>query len=369
MSLSRRLTAAALLSAAIAATIVGPTRATVFARPTAVTRLREYHGTVVYDNYDKTARSWSLYVRDPGAQPRRLRVPAAQAPMDPDIGPGPGGRPQVVYQRCARVAEVRLQHFITVTTTGCDIAMVDAASGRPERRVPSASDPRFDDMAPTIWGDQVAWVRRSTSGSSIRITTLGAPSTSRPKQLPGTPAQECATVKGRRICARTDDRFVNSLELSDRHLAATTSYTCAEPCIGIARSAVIIDGLQSGASERVAMVVSGLAGQYLAEPAFTGHQLAWHYGCAVPEPACRVRTGAYRYDLRRRSTTRAVLPRSVSSLADAGSTWFTASGCGYALAAPPTPISIEPTCRLEEDAASAYQPVRPLMPIDGGLLS
>ena len=96
--------------------------------------------------------AWTLKSWHDGAV-SDVGIAASDVPFDADVGPGPSGLPTVVYSRCG------------VRPTGdappgdCDLFAVELGGGA-ERRL-AVSTARFSEFAPAIWGDALAFGRRT----------------------------------------------------------------------------------------------------------------------------------------------------------------------------------------------------------------
>ena len=141
-----------LLAAAVAVLALPSTaRADTVAAPSAATAVKEYAGTIVFSELDRTTNQWFLTVRRAGAAaPERLHVAPSGRPFDADIGPDSAGRPALVYSRCSNPPGV---------PSGCDlfVSSLDGATG--ERPVRNANDPDHNDTNATIWRGRIAWAR------------------------------------------------------------------------------------------------------------------------------------------------------------------------------------------------------------------
>jgi hypothetical protein len=361
MLVDRRPALAAAVAACAAGTALpGPAAATTVATPNTPAQVRAYAGTIVFSVYDSTAHAFRLAVRDPGAAPRVLDVVApSPTAFRADIGPGRDGRLRIVFQRCAGYGERRTDTFITRSAIGCELAVVAADGRTPELPIRNANDPAHDDIAPTIWRGRIAWARRYPSGAVVYTKLLTAPRAQPSTRLPGVPATRCIDDAGRQRCATTRDREVAALELSATRLAVSTTYTC-RVCAGIAQAELLVDRLAPAPPQTtVARIPVGLAGQFLLGPSFVDGELGWYAGCGVNEPACRTRSGPYRYNLTSGAYRHAPGPIQVEGFADAGEHLYEVLQCED-LSDPPGPDRAQnPACRIEELPAPAYAPVKP----------
>src|SRR5687767_975255 len=114
--------------------------------------LTAYHGIQVWSQSEGYYNR--LRIRRNGVV-SDLPVKRSKAEFDPNIGPGPDGRPMVVYSRCAVVDR-------------CDVYSYDLVKGV-ERRVPELARRDCEEVAPSIWK------RRIAAGRSSNGRRCGAP--------------------------------------------------------------------------------------------------------------------------------------------------------------------------------------------------
>jgi hypothetical protein len=314
------------------------------ARPGAQTAVREYGGTIVFSAFDQAESRWYLSVRRAGAKrARRLGVASSEAPFDADIGTDSGGRPQLIYQRCALAPPTGTA--LVGARVGCDLFVYSLARTTGERAVRNANDATHNDVHGTIWRGRIAWTRQYGSGKAanpvVYTKTLTAPRSQPSRRLPGVPARVRGNVEP--IVSPTTDRNVQALELWGNNLAVIVNYTCAQ-CSGFGHSEVRLDKVAEGTSGRVASLVSGLSGQGLVGLSFFDGRLAWYRGCG---DCLMSYVGPWRYRLSTRSYGRGTPgPMSPSGFADTGTHLYETVGC-----APPPPQSLpqdNANCRIDK---------------------
>ncbi len=330
--------------------------AVVVAQPGAATAVREYGGTIVFSSFDASEGRWYLSVRKAGARSaQRLAVSPSATPFGADIGTDSGGRPELIYQRCAltkRTVSVGTMPMTISTRTGCELFVYSLADASGERPVRNANDPSRNDVGPTLWRGRIAWTREYGSSDDandiVYTKTLTAPRSQPSKRLPGVPQTRCGDVN--KVCGPTTNRNVEALELSGDNLAVTVDYTCTG-CSGIAQSELRLDRVADASSRRVAWIVVGLDGQQLVGQSFFDGRLAWYRACAVNETSCRTAVGPWRYKLSARSYERgAPGPIRVPGFADTGSHLYEVLGCTDAEAG----AQYNTNCRIDEIAPPSY---------------
>ncbi len=356
-------------AAALAATV---------AQPGAETAVREYGGTIVFSDFDQAAGRWYLSVRRAGAKKaQRLAVASSAMPFDADIGTDSGGRPELIYQRCAKTATATpgpIPQFpiIIITRTGCELFVYSLADATGERPVRNANDATHNDVNATLWAGRIAWTREYGSGKDanpiVYTKTLTAPRSQPSTRLPGVPQTRCGDVD--KVCGPTTARRVSALELRqdanagacgpspshptsaacERELAVVVSYTCTG-CSGIAQTDLRLDSVRAKSSQLVARSVSGMNGQGFVGPSFFDGRLAWYRACAVTEASCRSFAGPWRYRLSNDSYERGTPgPIRVDGFADTGSRLYEVLGCSDAEAG----AQYNTNCRIDEITPPSY---------------
>jgi len=102
---------------------------------------------------------YALIARGPDGTGVQLPVAPQDAPFDAGIGPGPDGKPVVVYTTC--------RDATSVTPTGCDVRRLDVTTGT-DAPVPAASSPDADERFPSVWGTKIAFARPASAARPQR---------------------------------------------------------------------------------------------------------------------------------------------------------------------------------------------------------
>jgi hypothetical protein len=338
------------LAAAVATVAALPTaaHAETVASPGAATAVKEFAGTIVFSQLDRTTNQWFLTVRRAGAAaPERLPVAPSGRRFDADIGPDSAGRPELIYSRCSNPPGV---------PTGCDLFVfsLDGATG--ERPVRNANDPGHNDQNPTLWRGRIAWSRDygapDNPNQIVYTKALTAPRSQPSKRLPGVPQRRTGEVD--RITAPTTGRTVQDLELWGENLALTVSYGC-RGCAGIDSSELRLDDLGDGSARQVAFQVVGLSGQTLVGPSFFAGRLGWYRACLGDPSGCNGGVGGpWRYALTSRTYQRgAAGPARVDGFADTGTLLYETRGC-----ADESTADVNASCRIDTLAPPAYTAAR-----------
>lgn len=148
------------------------------------TALDAYAGVAAYSVPDTTGTGYRIAVTRHGGAPQVLPVAAQPRPFDLDIGPGPAGRPALVYSRCSSSQPV-------FGGTGCDLFLVDLDRGT-EAPIANANTPTLDERTPSIWRDQVAFSReRPGRQGTGRVYTVAVRGPATPERRPGVPTRRC----------------------------------------------------------------------------------------------------------------------------------------------------------------------------------
>jgi hypothetical protein len=336
---------AALASLALPAAASAETVAT----PGAATSVKEFAGTIVFSQFDRTANQWSLMVRRTGAAaPEAIPVAPSGRSFDADIGSDASGRPELIYQRCSNPPGV---------PTGCDLFVFSLANATGERPVRNANDPGHNDINATLWRGRIAWSRDYGSGSEpnpiVYTKALSAPRTQPSRRLPGVPQQRRGDVDTR-VNGPTTGRTVQDLELWGENLALTVSYGCGG-CSGIDQSELRLDDLGDGTARQVAFQVVGLSGQTLVGPSFFNGRLGWYKSCLGDPAGCQQgQGGPFRYALTARTYQRSPASVRADGFADTGTLLYEALGCSNDDTDAPSNAS----CRIDAVTAPAYAATR-----------
>jgi hypothetical protein len=159
------------------------------ARPTAVSA---HGGLAVWSGWSERAQRYRLVAWSRGGGRRVLPVRGQRVPFDADVGPGPSGRPVVVYSRCRRPPDLGRSSTelpTYVSGRGCDLYLYDPRTRR-EREIAARSLPGTSEMLPSVWGKRIAFARvyekRSAPQSVYPHLYYGSlTSRSYPYRLPG----------------------------------------------------------------------------------------------------------------------------------------------------------------------------------------
>jgi hypothetical protein len=116
-----------------------------------------FDGRVVWSDYDAAIGAWRL-TEHVGGVTRALPIEPRKTPFDVDLGPDGSGGTVAAYSRCTRGLRRDVptpQDQRPVRSNGCDLYAFSFTSGV-ETRLQSS---RVDEYWPSVWGDQIAFVR------------------------------------------------------------------------------------------------------------------------------------------------------------------------------------------------------------------
>lgn len=349
---------------AAAAAIGAPTSApaaTVGSTGGAGSAVRALGDTIVFSQWDRTAQRWYLNVRTVGGKPRRVAIAPSRMPFDADIGTDGKGRPELIYQRC----EVTQPNppALTGQRIHCDLYAYSLTAGTGERAVRNANDGGRNDVGGTLWQGRVAWIReygtQAEPNPVVYTKLLTAPRSQPSTRLPGVPTRRCATDVGliEPPCGPTRFRSVQALELRGDGLALIVRYVF-DGLGGISQTEMRLDSVARRSARQIALLVSGLDGQFLVGPSLSDSRLSWYRSCGVTEASCRTFAGPWRYGLSTGTYTRGTPgPTQVRGFADAGSRLYEVP-CSVAaqdVGARPLPAD----CPVTSTAPPAYTAVPP----------
>lgn len=294
--------------AVLACAAAGAQAQTQIATSTRPTEVRAFAGVAVFSLYD--GGGYRLAITRGTAAPQLLDVAPRLVPFDADIGPGPDGRPLIVYSRCTRDARRGRR------SSGCAIHSLRLDGGRERRMaVPGSAS------QPTIWRDRIAWVRQYASRptrSYIYTRAIDAPAGTRSQVLPGTPTRRC-TDGSERICSAPSETGEPELELWGRRLAMIVRYDYRSAGGICGTWDVRLDDLRAGTQRLLATQLCGLNGQQYAGVSFASGRLSYARFCAAA-PDCGARFGAYRYRIRNAGFELATIGHRLTGYAYVGGT-------------------------------------------------
>ena len=126
------------------------------------------YGNVIAWSQPDPVSGWFKLIVARGHSYHEVAAPAQPAPFDVDVGPGPSGKPWVVYSRCSDVAPYPVVRGLTALPdftrgAGCRVHAWDVAAGR-ERTLHARG------VLPSIWGRRLLYAR----GSRVLGGTLGS---------------------------------------------------------------------------------------------------------------------------------------------------------------------------------------------------
>jgi hypothetical protein len=284
------------------------------------TPLAGYGDTLVWSSYDAASDSYRLTALVAGTMVVPPVAPRP-APFDADVGPGPGGRPLVVYSRCERERPA----------SGCRLFSLSLPGGD-ERPLPAGGGGRPSD--PAIWRDRLAWVRRPAGSGSPAVLTRSLSDDAPPRELPAVPERFCDREHGRRpvFCRPTSGAQVLGLDLRGRRLAVAVLYGAAgADATGHSELRLLTLG---GRVRSIAHQNGGIGGVYLTAVAFAGKRVYFTRTCELE--GCD-RSGIFRYEVNSRRY--AFAPRRNQRLrgyARAGGATFLALGGSTPFGCPST---------------------------------
>jgi hypothetical protein len=264
------------------------------------TSVRAWNGVQAWTDFSAADHKWHVVVRRAGAIFLPAAIPAGDERLKVDVGPGPDGRPALVYVRCAERC----------------YAVVSDLDGRRARIVTASAGA----SVATIWRSRVAWVR----GRNVVLTRLLRAGSA--SHVPGVPRRKCyERVPGRRRCERPQDGSVDDLELRGGQLALVVSYGLSQGG-GNGQTEVRMQSVRGGAQRLLAFMNVGEGGQRWVGPSWAQGKLFFYRSCRD----CQTGQGAYRYDPRTGAYSKAPGPGSLAGFAidDAGRRAFEVPG-GY----------------------------------------
>ena len=203
--------------------------------------------------------------------------------------------------------------------SGCDIYLLDVASGT-ERKLSGASTDQADETWPTVWRDQVAFVRSYDRKPTLPYLYVRPLAGGRSQRQPGGTRQVCTTSGGKRSCS--DERVSRpySLDLYGRRLAF--GWTYAGRSAGLTTE-IRLDTVGDGHA-RIALQDSGsLTGRALAWPSFEDGRVFFSNACFGDPGGCINQRELRRYRITTRSTDGSDAAKAIlGHERDRGTTWL-----------------------------------------------
>jgi hypothetical protein len=224
-------------------------------RPTPVSA---YAGRLVWSHYDAAIAGYRLleaHAGPAGQVTTSLPVAPRKVPFDADVGPGAGGRPTVVYSRCATEPGFGADRLpVWATGSGCDVYRFTLGGAR-ETRVDGVSTGDASEFLPSVWRDRVAFGRVYEQRAGMRgvypyvYVRGGGPSERQPggmrgeTGLPGPTSLDLAGVS----LGLTWGATVNGDFRSDARLDRTTgTHTLLEFTTGQGRGERVVNAFVFG---------------------------------------------------------------------------------------------------------------------------
>lgn len=324
--LARILAALALLTASPA-----PAAATLPVPLHGNTAVHAFGGVQVVSDLDPATKRWHVVVRRDG-QLVVPSIPTATKPIDVDVGPGADGDPALAYVRCTDVCRV----------------VVSRPDGSAPRTVPGSAGA----SQPTIWRDQVAWVRGHAAVMTSTTDGKGR------RALAGAPRRKCYRpyTDTSRICEAPQDAYVDALELHAAQLAFVDTFSLTQAS-GEGVAEVRTESIKGGAQSLVALMDTGEGGQTWIGPSWAKGRLYFYLSCLNDSGGCVGGAGgAFAFDPARNAYSHAASSTVLEGFAidDDGRRAYEARGagdqeCGDASASP---------CELRLTGPLAFKPSR-----------
>ena len=298
------------------------------------TAVHAFDGVQVFTDLDPTSNRWHVVVLRDG-QLVVPAIPTATKPIEVDVGPGADGVATLAYVRC---------------TNACRV-VVSRLDGSAPRTVPGSAGA----SQPTIWRDQVAWVR---GGAAVMTSTTGGNGR---RGLAGAPRRKCYRpyTDTPRRCERPQGASVDALELHASQLAFVDTFSLKEAS-GEGVAEVRTESIKGGAQSLVALMDTGEGGQTWIGPSWAEGRLYFYLSCLNDSGGCVGGAGgAFAFDPARNAYSHAASSTVLEGFAidDDGRRAYEARGagdqeCGDASAGP---------CELRLTGPLAFKPSRSLL--------
>jgi hypothetical protein len=202
---------------------------------------------------------------------------------------------------------------------GCDVYLLDVATGA-ERRLSGASTAGADETWPTVWRDEVAFVRSYDSKPTLPYIYARPLAGGHSERQPGGARKVCTRSGSRVTC--TDERVSRpyALDLYGKRLAF--GWTYAGRAEGL-QTEIRLDTL-GGTHARIAdQPGGGLTGRALGWPSFESGRVYFSDACFADTSGCTGQSELRRYRMSTRTTEGADAEKAIRSHErDGGVDWL-----------------------------------------------
>ncbi len=261
-----------------------------------------------------------LTLRDPQGAVSTPAIAGRSTSFDVDLGPGPAGV-VATYSRCAE--EVATPgSFLPADYDegeGCDLHLLDVVTGT-ERALTGASTDQADETWPTVWRDQLAFVRSYDRAPTLPYIYVRPLAGGHSVRQPGGARQVCSRSGSETTC--TDERVSRpyALDLYGRRLAFGWTYAGRSEGLD---TEVRLDTLGAGHARIAYQAGGGMTGHALAWPAFADGRVLFSAACFGDTSGCGAGAELYRYRITNRAVDTAQADRAILAHdRDGATTWL-----------------------------------------------
>jgi hypothetical protein len=261
-----------------------------------------------------------LTLRDPQGVVTTPPIPARGTPFDVDLGPGLGGV-VATYSRCRSEVPSAGSYLPADYDegNGCDVYLLNVAGGA-ELRVNGVSTRGADETWPTVWRDEIAFVRSYDSKPSLPYLYARPLAGGQSRRLPGGTRNVC-TSSGRRLTC-TDERVSRpyALDLYGRRLAFGWTYAGRSEGLD---TEIRLDTIGAGHARIAYQRGGGLTGRALGWPAFESGRVYFSNACYADTSGCVGQPELRRYRISTRTTQGADAVKAIlAHERDSGTDWL-----------------------------------------------
>ncbi len=275
-----------------------PAAAQDVARLDRATPISAYGGWLAWSARGADGR-FALTLRDPTGIVTTPAIAGRATSFDVDLGPGRDGL-VATYSRC-RVEVGSAGSYLPADYDegrGCDAYLLDVATGA-ERRLSGVSTANADETWPTVWRDEVAFVRSYDSKPTLPYLYARPLAGGRSERQPGGTRKVC-TRSGRRVTC-TDERVSRpyALDLYGRRLAFGWTYAGRSEGLD---TEIRLDTIGGGHARVAYQRGGGLTGRALGWPSFESGRVYFSEACYADTGGCIGQPELQRYRISTRTT-------------------------------------------------------------------
>ncbi|MEA2143367.1 MAG: hypothetical protein QOI64_1797 [Solirubrobacteraceae bacterium] len=261
-----------------------------------------------------------LTLRDPQGLVSTPPIAGRATSFDVDLGPGAEGL-VATYSRCREEVPSAGGYLPADYDEGdgCDVYLLDVAGGS-ELRVNGVSTGSADETWPTVWRDEIAFVRSYDGKPTLPYLYARPLAGGASQRLPGGTRHVCTRSGRREIC--TDERVSRpyALDLYGRRLAFGWTYAGRSEGLD---TEIRLDTIGDTHARIAYQAGGGLTGRALGWPSFESGRVYFSEACYADTSGCIRQPELQRYRISTRTTEGADADKAIlGHERDSGVDWL-----------------------------------------------